>query len=138
MSTTPSALCIHQGLPVARNGGSNSNRSPCLLYLSSLMPYGNLATFLMTSPSITSFPFNIFESSAYPLSTLMPGRVCRSQRSGLNLVTHHISWSEPFEFLTQDIKVMPPVIQTGTDHSWIGGNRFFVSSVPYQCRHPVS
>lgn len=64
----------------------------------------------------------------------MPGRVWRFQRSGLNLVTHHISWSEAFELLTQDINVMAPVIQAGTEDSWIRGHRFFLSAVPYQIR----
>lgn len=135
MSTTPSALCIHQGLPVVRNGGSNSSRSPCLLPLSSLMPYGNLATFLMTSPFAPSSPFDVFESISSPLSILMTGRVCRSQRGGLDPVTHHIRWSGAFEFLTQDINVMAPVIQAERNHSWIGGHRFFFRSVPYQNRH---
>jgi hypothetical protein len=98
------------------------------------MPYGRQATSLLTIPFIPASPFNGFESISSPLSTLMTGRVCPSRLGDINPVTHHISWSEAFELLTQEINVMAPVIQAGTEYSWIGGNRLVLSSVPYQIR----
>ncbi len=117
MPTTTSTFCINQGLPIARDAGSNPSRSSCLLSLLSFLPYGRQATSLLIIPSIPSSP----------LSTLMPGRVCRSRRSDLNLVTDRFSSSEAFELLTQDINVMAPVIQAGTEYSWIEGYRLFLS-----------
>ena len=68
------------------------------------MPYGRQTTSLPTIPSIPSSPFNLRISS--PLSTRMPGRVCRSQRGGLKPATHHSPWLEAFDLLTQDINMM--------------------------------
>ncbi|MCA9420081.1 MAG: hypothetical protein KC592_03620 [Nitrospira sp.] len=134
MPTTTSTLTIQQGFPVARDAGFNPSRSSCPRSLSTFMPYGRQATSLLTIPSIPSFPLNVFEGISSPLSTLMPGRVCHSQRDRLTPVTHPISWLEAFELLSRDIIMMVPVIQAGTEYSWIGGNRLFLSSVPYQIR----
>ncbi|MCA9457818.1 MAG: hypothetical protein H6750_00965 [Nitrospiraceae bacterium] len=104
MPTTTPTLCTTQTLPVDRDGGSTPSRLSCLLSLSSLMPYGRQTTSLPTIPSIPSSPFNLRISS--PLSTRMPGRVCRSQRGGLKPATHHSPWLEAFDLLTQDINMM--------------------------------